>query len=447
MRIGVDSPMNIIRGNTTGKFVTIIHHITIITQPVHRTQCIPFAECVIMSVMKIVMYFHHEAKTSLVSKITGVRDIAEKAKWHLQVISKIPDRKQFLALVEFWKPIGCIVECGGYSGKVKAEVFSGLPTVFFDCDPSALPQNAICVYHDSEATGKMAAGELMLAGYTDFAFVHPVEPKFWSYYREDGFAKALKINSLNYKSFVFTNKEGIVPDESGSAPIEYQRQLRTFLSTLHTPCAIFAANDSTAAEVLTAIQSINTLYDNPLDKPKFSVLGVDNFIRICENTKPKLSSIKPDFRGGGSTAALMLLALIRSKGNFVGERKRTFGPMRVVRRASTNYVDIRDPQVIAALDLISAEACLGLTAAKVISRFTCSRDMAEIRFRKATGKSILEAIHDVRLERAKELLRNQSIQLKVISDFCGFKNPNSMRKFFLSKTGQTMSAWRHHPTI
>ena len=48
----------------------------------------------------------------------------------------------------------------------------------------------------------------------------------------------------------------------------------------------------------------------------------------------------------------------------------------------------------------------------------------------------------MQLERAKELLRNSSIQLKAISDFCGFTNPNSLRKFFLKATGKTMTAWR-----
>ncbi|MBQ3749277.1 MAG: AraC family transcriptional regulator [Kiritimatiellae bacterium] len=30
----------------------------------------------------------------------------------------------------------------------------------------------------------------------------------------------------------------------------------------------------------------------------------------------------------------------------------------------------------------------------------------------------------------------------VISDFCGFENPNSLRKFFKAQTGKTMSEWR-----
>ena len=79
---------------------------------------------------------------------------------------------------------------------------------------------------------------------------------------------------------------------------------------------------------------------------------------------------------------------------------------------------------------------------RVTSLFACSRVYAEMRFRKATGQSILETIQSVRLERAKELLRNPNQQLKSIADFCGFRSQNALCKFFLKKTGKTMSAWR-----
>ena len=45
-------------------------------------------------------------------------------------------------------------------------------------------------------------------------------------------------------------------------------------------------------------------------------------------------------------------------------------------------------------------------------------------------------------ERAKEILLQGTSNLKSISDFCGFTNPNSLRKFFRRETGQTMSSWR-----
>ena len=101
-----------------------------------------------------------------------------------------------------------------------------------------------------------------------------------------------------------------------------------------------------------------------------------------------------------------------------------------------------DKAVSDALDLIRREACNGLQAVRVAALFPCSRRQADNRFRRATGRSILEEIHAVQLERAKELLRNSSIQLKAISDFCVFTHPNSLRKFFLKATGMTMSAWR-----
>ena len=91
---------------------------------------------------------------------------------------------------------------------------------------------------------------------------------------------------------------------------------------------------------------------------------------------------------------------------------------------------------------ICREACNGLDAARVAALFPCSRRQAGNRFRRATGRSILEEIHAVQLERAMQLLRDTTVQLKAISDFCGFTNPNSLRKFFLRETGMTMSAYR-----
>ena len=44
--------------------------------------------------------------------------------------------------------------------------------------------------------------------------------------------------------------------------------------------------------------------------------------------------------------------------------------------------------------------------------------------------------------RDKELLLEGNMPLKAISDFCGFENPNSLRKFFRAHTGKTMTEWR-----
>lgn len=386
--------------------------------------------------MDIVLYFQSSGKTSTPEKLEGVRDIAEKVDWQLRIIEEFPTRQLLARLVDFWHPIGCIVECGWHEGTIDTTMFKNLPTVFFDFNPKTLPESVFSVSLDSHAAARMAARELMLTGYESFAFVHPHNPRFWSHDRDWAFSEALKMNGKTCQSFI---PKGPITDTDapmGSVPITYQRQLRAFLKTLALPCAIFAANDPTALEVLIALSALG------IKSKDFSVIGVDNYAEICDHSQPKLTSIDPDFRGGGTTSALLLLARLRYQGRFVGKRNRWYGPKCIVHRDSTKLPPGHDAEIAAALELIEARSCQGLTAAEVVARFKCSRDMAEIRFRKATGKSILEKIHEKRLQRAKELLRNPFIQLKTIADFCGFEHSNSLRKFFLKQTGMTMSTWR-----
>ena len=137
-----------------------------------------------------------------------------------------------------------------------------------------------------------------------------------------------------------------------------------------------------------------------------------------------------------------VLAAIKDDGRFSVERRRSFGPLRIVRRATTRLLSTYNKHVSKALELIRSEACSGLTAGKVAKLFPYSRRLADIRFRQATGHSILEEIHRVQLERAKQVLLESNLQIKSISDFCGFNHPNSLRKFFKRETGMTLSEWK-----
>lgn len=378
--------------------------------------------------MDTILYFQSKSKTNAAEKLGGVQDVAAKCGWLVQAIPGLPTQKRLRVLEDFWRPVGAIVECGGTAVTVSPAMFGDLPVVFFDHDPSCLPRNAFCVTHDSAATSRMAARELMRSGATSFAYVPYPERLFWSKERERGFVSALSLNGRACR--VFSGRA------SAADPTRYQRELRVFVSDLPKPCALFAANDAVASEVLSA-----ALFAEVKVPDDLAVVGVDDARDICEHTTPTLSSVKPDFRRGGELAALLLAARLKANEKFRGSRRRTFGPLMVVPRASTRRLSSHDAAVSEAIDLIRREACSGISAREVLSRFPCSRCQAEIRFRKATGHSVLDEIHDVRLERAEQLLAG-SMQLKAISDFCGFGNPNSLRKFFKAKTGCTMSEWR-----
>ena len=383
-----------------------------------------------MPPMTTILYFQPVAKTFAPEKLAGVRDIIEKRHHRVQIIEEKPTRDLVEELWAFWNPLGAIIDCGGEYNDIDASIFSSHPTVFIGHNPDTLPKSCLLVSNDQRETARAAARELLSTGYPSFAFVHTVEHKKWSDQRERAFAEALAINGKSCSAFR--------PSSEAESNIVWMKRLRRFLVEVKKPCAVFAANDRTAEVVLSAA-SLDGL-SSPDD---IAVLGVDNYEPICEHITPRLSSIEPDFRRGGRLAATMLLGLAMSKGIWRGSRVQTFGPLRVVRRTSTHILAVPDKAVSGAQDLIRREACNGLRAAHVAALFPCSRRQADNRFRRATGRSILEEIHAVQLERAKQLLQDTSVQLKAISDFCGFSNPNSLRKFFLKATGKTMTAWRN----
>lgn len=369
------------------------------------------------------------SKTSAPGKFAGVQEIAEKNGWHVQTIDGFPSARKIRELAAFWRPIGAIAECGSEHTDINVRLFGDLPTVFFSHNPRTLPDKCFSVSHSSTETAQLAARELMTTGFENFAYIPYAERRYWSEERERSFSAALALNGRRCRVFRCRAK---ATDATGR-----QGELRRFLRELPKPCAVFAANDVTAAETITAAR-----FEEIAIPEELAVIGVDNYEQICEHTSPPLTSIEPDFRRGGNLAALMLLDAMRTKGGYIGERHRTFGPLRIVRRATTRLLSAPDKAVNEALDLIRREACAGLKADRVASIFPCSRRMADIRFRKATGHSILEEIHAVQLERVKQLLKDSGLQLKSISDFCGFSHPNSLRKFFRRETGMTLGAWR-----
>ena len=379
--------------------------------------------------MNTVLYFQSKSKTSAPEKLAGVREIMDKRRIHVQVIEELPTRNLLAELVSFWHPMGAIVDCGGEYNELDAAIFARMKTVFFGHNPDTLPRTCLQVIHNQAATARLAARELLETGFNAFAFVHYQERRAWSEARRKAFCEALALNGKECRVF------GV--SDPGVAGTRHINALVRFLGALPKPCAVFAANDKTGEQVLSSAQIAG------LDVPNdIAVIGVDNFEPICEHATPPLSSVEPDFRRGGEIAALMLLAAAMAKDKWRGSRVRTFGPLRIVRRASSRIMGRNDQHVANAIDLIRREACSGLRSSRVAALFPCSRRMADIRFAKATGHSILAEIHAVQLDRAKELLKNGNMPLKAISDFCGFSNPNSLRKFFRKETGMTMSKWR-----
>jgi LacI family transcriptional regulator len=169
-------------------------------------------------------------------------------------------------------------------------------------------------------------------------------------------------------------------------------------------------------------------------------VGVDNYDIVCENTTPTLSSVALDFVDAGRISVRLLEKLVHSRRNAF--EIRTFGVLGLVRRASSLRLKRNFPGVTQAIEAIRTKACEKINVETALSGMNCSRRLAEMRFRLATGKSPLEAIHDRRLERACELLSVTNSSVEAIANMCGYGSAVFLQKLFRRHLGVTPSEWR-----
>jgi LacI family transcriptional regulator len=172
-----------------------------------------------------------------------------------------------------------------------------------------------------------------------------------------------------------------------------------------------------------------------------AVLGVDNDDLICDATFPTMSSIQTNSQQTGFLLAEHLDALM--SGKRLSRRVFPTMPTRVVTRRSTDATVIRDPQVARALEFIWRNAGhQPISVADVVAQIGASRRFAERHFKSVTGRTILDEIRRVRLERVCTLLAESNLPISEITRECGFERESYLSRLFRQRFDQTMSAYR-----
>ena len=359
-------------------------------------------------------------------KLAGIRRFAAARGWDIVVKSERSSRPRHLAkLLKNEKPIGCIVECSAGHRDLSPDLFGPIPVVYLDCSRSLFGNHAAKVIHDGKQTVRAAFRELSSNNPSSYAVVGYRESRSWSILRERAFKALVKESGSICETFG--------PEEESAA--KRARRLVDWIARLPPQCAVFAVNDNTAAEVVTACAKVGRRIPSDM-----TLLGVDNIERICEKSTPRLSSIQVDFELAGYHAAKLLDEKIRS--GTVVKSLITFGPMLTARRESTRGFGRREPRILSAIELIRREACNGLTAADVTAQFAGSRRLVELRFRETLGHSILDEIQNVRMEKVQFLLAKTDTPISAIAGLCGYRSDIALRKAFRLFTGKSLAGWR-----
>ncbi|MBR1608107.1 MAG: substrate-binding domain-containing protein [Kiritimatiellae bacterium] len=381
-------------------------------------------------------------------EISGVSAWAMENGWSVDVVEgrHFGGRPDFGRWIDFWHPDGLLVDPDYAHEALADKAARALPTVIWDAAKTpGLPLRCAKVVSDSRAVADAAVRELLRTGHQNLAFVPALGDPPYSMEREAAFrssAAAFGRQALVYHPAAAATRRRAAPDAAG-----FQSGLSRFLASVCGTCGVFAANDPTAVLVMKACESSGLRVPEDV-----AIVGVDDTAEYCEHSDPTISSIRVDIERGGREGAALLAALAGGSGK--PDRKprngmrdsagriAQYGVQAVVRRASTTVLHVQDSRVKFAVEWIRRHACERMGVAKVVAAMGCSRRLADLRFRQATGRSILDEIHARRLERAKELLEFTDIPIDDIPSRCGYVPGPYLGILFKRVTGATMRNWR-----
>ena len=357
-------------------------------------------------------------------KLAGIlRYAREHGPWDVQFLGLHPVYTNLNALEE-WFPDGVILDgIVPISGNVR-----NLDIPFVQLDGKR-PKKGAWVTHNSTLIARTAFNAFLERGFRNFAYVDLPVPNGWSLRRRNDFVALVRKGG--YDCPVYPKGEKL---ESNDWSIE-RKSLAAWLRTLPTPCALMAAMDVRAHQVLEACRT------EGISVPEgISVIGVDNDPLICDNSLPPLSSVHPDFEQGGFLAGKLLDALMHGR-----KRKNTtvvYGVSGFHHRASISSCIAETAFADKTNAILRLMACRGASVADVVTSLNVSRRYAEIHYKRATGRTILEAIHAHRFEKVCKLLKTTNTPITEIGFQCGFSDDAHLKRLFHSRYGMTMREFR-----
>ena len=386
--------------------------------------------------MDIVLFFQSTTRKSWQRKLAGVHRFAQGRNWFVQVVERFATPAEIRRAMKTWAPVGCLVDRAMSSGIAPDSVFRDIPTVYLDQDPRKRSRRHPCLLHDSAASAALAGAELLKRECRSYAYIGMERDVHWDKPRRERF-KA-EVRKARRPFFILPHAG-----------------LEQAIAALPKPCGILGANDYCAMEAYYATTKSGLAIPDEV-----AIAGIDNDEHFCEAVSPGLTSVEPDFEGAGYRLAQLLAEEIdrrhheaqsrharpsgHSRPSGPCARTEHYGPLRVVRRGSTANAPGQSPSVRRALEYIRRHACEdSIRLDDVVSEMGCSRRLATLRFKKETGRTMLEEIHEHRMRTACELLAGGRLPIATVVAQCGYRSDGFAKKLFLSHTGMTMREYRN----
>ena len=324
----------------------------------------------------------------------------------------------------------------GFAAKANAAVLSnGMPFVLLLCrdngiDLGGLEKRAVAhVDCDNIGIAKIAAEHLVEHGYRHLAAIGSIVPTIWAQMRTKAFVAAAAKLGIECNTYE--------PSEQWGPNVNDSERMRNWLMMLPKPVGIFVSHDVRARHVLEICREIGIAVPGEV-----GILGVDDDGMICETSRPTLSSIPRNDEECGYRAAAALDEVLST-----GRRRKT--PLQimltgnsVIERQSTRYMLSSDPLVVRCREIMESPEGLAIEIPKLVQSLNVSRRLLEMRFKKATGRTLNAEITSLRIAHAKRLLASTNLSQEDIAIRSGFCSASHMHTIFRRHCNAVPSRFR-----
>ncbi len=300
-----------------------------------------------------------------------------------------------------------------------------LPTVIADTDDSYLGVASIDV--DDWEVGAEAARAFHQAGYRSFACLGNETP--YSLQRIDGFCRVVgkKVPVHNESSF---GEARYSEHFSNPGP-----ELKRWLDDLPKPVGIFAAHDPLGRFLCGACQQLNLKVPETV-----AVIGANNDELVCGLSFPMLSSVSIPWDTIGAAVGESIQALLN--GAPAPKKPVLVPPGSVVMRHSANHLVVEDPSLRRAMTYLTERFQDSISIGQMCSELRLARRGLERGFREYYSCTPWQMLCRLRVNRAKQLLAETNHPVSVISELCGFNDPERMAVVFKREAGMPPTAFR-----
>lgn len=358
--------------------------------------------------------------------IQGVRVYAaDKPNW---VLRDGPPRLKLVAHVRQWKPHGIIA--GLVLNRVAQELIR-MRTPLIDTAFTLPGLKAPTVDVDHAAVGRLAAEYFLDRKFVQLGFFGSASTAY-SRLQESAFKQRVAEAGHAVSS---CHTEYLADLATPALWKKSAQKTHRWLHRLAKPAAVLCCEDAPARYLADVCRQIG------LNVPEdVALLGVGNDQLECNLTPPALSSIAVPSQRIGYEAAALLDRLMSGRAR--PQEPLLMPPLHVVTRHSTDVMAVEDETVRAALQYVRQHVSEDMSVASLARDIAVGRRLLERRFRCILGRSVLEEIHSVRVQRAKELLTDTRLPVTVVAAQSGFPSARRLDVVFTKLTGLSPTAYR-----